>query len=113
VTPTPPLSLDMRLDSVLEGLSRGDTAALARAISLVENQRDGFERVLSELHGRSGRAKPRIGITGPPGAGKSTLTEQLVRAYRERGLKVAVSPWTPRARSRVARCSATGSAWNP
>jgi LAO/AO transport system kinase len=81
----------MRLDAVLEGLTRGDTAALARAISLVENQRDGFERVLSALHKRIGKGSThRIGITGPPGAGKSTLTEQLVRAYRERGLKVAV-----------------------
>jgi len=81
----------MRLDAVLEGLARGDTAALARAISLVENQRDGFERVLSEIHKRIGKSgTQRIGITGPPGAGKSTLTEQLVRAYRERGLKVAV-----------------------
>jgi LAO/AO transport system kinase len=81
----------MRLDAVLDGLSRGDTAALARAISLVENQRDGFERVLSALHGKIGkRHTQRIGITGPPGAGKSTITEQLVRAYRERDLKVAV-----------------------
>jgi len=81
----------MRLDAVLEGLARGDTAALARAISLVENQRDGFERVLSEIHKRIGKSgTQRIGITGPPGGGKSTLTEQLVRAYRERGLKVAV-----------------------
>jgi len=81
----------MRLDAVLEGLARGDTAALARAISLVENQRDGFERVLSEIHKRIGKSgTQRIGITGPPGAGKSTLTEQLVRAYRERGRKVAV-----------------------
>jgi LAO/AO transport system kinase len=68
-----------------------DTAALARAISLVENQRPGFEQILSELHSRLGKGTThRIGITGPPGAGKSTLTEQLVRAYRERGLKVAV-----------------------
>ena len=91
-TPPPALSLErMRLDAVLEGLARGDTAALARAISLVENQRDGFERVLSEIHKRIGKSgTQRIGITGPPGAGKSTLTEQLVRAYRERGLKVAV-----------------------
>jgi len=81
----------MRLDAVLDGLARGDTAALARAISLVENQRDGFERVLSALHGKIGkRHTQRIGITGPPGAGKSTITEQLVRAYRAGDLKVAV-----------------------
>ncbi len=89
---TAPLSLGhMRLDAVLEGLTRGDTAALARAISLVENQREGFERVLGALHKKIGKGSThRIGITGPPGAGKSTLTEQLIRAYRERGLKVAV-----------------------
>jgi LAO/AO transport system kinase len=64
---------------------------LARAISLVENQREGFEQVLSAVHRKVGkRGSQRIGITGPPGAGKSTLTEQLVRVYRERGLKVAV-----------------------
>jgi len=81
----------MRLDAVLDGLSHGDTAALARAISMVENQREGFERVLSALHGKIGkRDTRRIGITGPPGAGKSTITEHLVRAYRERELKVAV-----------------------
>jgi LAO/AO transport system kinase len=81
----------MSTDDILAGLERGDTAALARAISLVENQRDGFERVLSHLHGRVGRgATHRIGITGPPGAGKSTLTERMIQQYRERGLKVAV-----------------------
>jgi LAO/AO transport system kinase len=81
----------MRVDALLEGLDRGDMAALARAISLVENQREGFEQVLSAVHKKVGkRGTQRIGITGPPGAGKSTLTEQLVRVYRERGLKVAV-----------------------
>ena len=99
MTTTPPLSLDMRLETVLAGLERGDTAALARAISLVENQREGFEQLLSELYRKIGnRNAQRIGITGPPGAGKSTLTEQLVRAYRERGLKVgviAVDPTSP------------------
>jgi LAO/AO transport system kinase len=81
----------MRTEAILAGLDRGDTAALARAISLVENQRDGFERVLAHIHGRVGRAATRrIGITGPPGAGKSTLTEQLTRYFRGQGLTVAV-----------------------
>ena len=81
----------MRLDAVLEGLARGDTTALARAISLVENQRDGFEHLLAQLHPRVGLGKTRrLGITGPPGAGKSTLTERLIQHFRGRGLKVAV-----------------------
>ena len=64
-------------------------AALARAISLVENARPGFEEVLAALHPRVGRAR-RIGITGPPGAGKSTLTERLIQAFRAQGSTVAV-----------------------
>jgi LAO/AO transport system kinase len=81
----------MHTDAILAGLERGDTAALARAISLVENQRDGFERVLSHLHARVGRGGTRrIGLTGPPGAGKSTLTERLIQRFRAQGLKVAV-----------------------
>jgi LAO/AO transport system kinase len=79
------------MKALLDGLDRGDTTALARAISLVENQRDGFERVLSHIHERIGRTSARrIGITGPPGAGKSTLTQQLIQRYRGEGLKVAV-----------------------
>jgi LAO/AO transport system kinase len=78
-------------DAILQGLDTGDVSALARAISLVENQRDGFERVLTHVHERLGRGGARrIGITGPPGAGKSTLTEQLIRFFRGVGLKVAV-----------------------
>ena len=81
----------MHLETLLPALDRGDTAALARAISLVENQREGFERVLSHVHARVGRGgSRRIGITGPPGAGKSTLTERLIQHYRTQGLKVAV-----------------------
>jgi LAO/AO transport system kinase len=79
----------MDLDLLISELVAGKTAALARAISVVENGRPGFEKLLGEVHRSLGRAR-RIGITGPPGAGKSTLVERLVGAYRAAGLKVAV-----------------------
>jgi LAO/AO transport system kinase len=76
-------------DLLLAGLKAGQTAALARAISVVENGRPGFERLLAEVHRSIGRAQ-RIGITGPPGAGKSTLVERMVTALRQAGHRVAV-----------------------
>jgi LAO/AO transport system kinase len=79
----------MDSDLLLAGLQAGNTAALARAISVVENGRPGFERLLAAVHRSVGRAR-RIGITGPPGAGKSTLLERLVTAYRQAGHRVAV-----------------------
>lgn len=79
----------MQLDHVLAELAQGRPAALARAISIVENGRNGFERLLASIHPKLGRAH-RIGITGPPGAGKSTLTERLVTAFRGQGHRVAV-----------------------
>jgi LAO/AO transport system kinase len=79
----------MDLDLLISELVAGKTAALARAISVVENGRPGFEKLLAEVHRSLGKAR-RIGITGPPGAGKSTLVERLVSAYRSAGLKVAV-----------------------
>jgi LAO/AO transport system kinase len=87
----------MDLDLLISELVTGKTAALARAISVVENMRPGFERLLGEIHPTLGRAR-RIGITGPPGAGKSTLVERLVGYYRSQGLKVgviAVDPTSP------------------
>jgi LAO/AO transport system kinase len=87
----------MDLDLLISELVAGKTAALARAISVVENLRPGFERLLGELHRSLGRAR-RIGITGPPGAGKSTLVEGLVTRYRSAGFKVgviAVDPTSP------------------
>src|SRR5437773_2277375 len=64
----------MSIERIVEGLERREPAALARAISLVENQRDGFERLLSHVHPGLGRgAARRIGVTGPPGVGQTEL----------------------------------------
>src|ERR1041384_3668460 len=79
----------MDFEPLLADLAPGRTGALARAISLVENGRPGFEELLAALHPRLGHAR-RIGITGPPGAGKSTLVRHLVEAWRRHGLTVAV-----------------------
>ncbi|HVP15029.1 MAG TPA: methylmalonyl Co-A mutase-associated GTPase MeaB [Terriglobales bacterium] len=68
---------------------RGDRLSLARAISRVENDSDGAVAILDACFGRSGRAY-RVGVTGPPGAGKSTLVTRLARAYRSRGENVAI-----------------------
>src|SRR5437773_2572869 len=81
----------MTTRALVDALDRGDTAALARAISLVENRRAGGEDVLTHAHARvGGRGARRIGLTGPPGAGKSTLTERLVQRFRGQDLRVAV-----------------------
>jgi LAO/AO transport system kinase len=82
---------------LLDSFEKGEARALARAISWVENGRPGFETLLSALHERVGRAH-RIGITGPPGAGKSTLIHALARAVRRDGERVgvvAVDPTSP------------------
>jgi LAO/AO transport system kinase len=85
------------IGALLQQFGEGRKAALARAVSIVENRRPGADRLLAELHPRLGRAR-RIGVTGPPGAGKSTLTTELTAAYRRAGLTVgvvAVDPTSP------------------
>jgi LAO/AO transport system kinase len=79
----------MNVPELVADLRARRVPAIARAISMVENARPGFEELLSALHPEVGRAR-RIGITGPPGAGKSTLTERLVQEFRRRELTVAV-----------------------
>ncbi len=82
---------------IIEDLKARKPAALARAISLVENGSPGSETLLAGLHPLVGTAR-RIGITGPPGGGKSTLIERLASHYRTAGLTVgviAIDPSSP------------------
>ena len=84
-------------EALLGDFLAGKRAALARAISIVENHRAGFDVLLGALHTKLGRAR-RIGITGPPGAGKSTVATCLARLYRAQGSTVgivSVDPTSP------------------
>jgi LAO/AO transport system kinase len=68
-------------------LKEGNHKALARLLSFVENEQPGYEELLASL---PGAATPVIGITGPPGAGKSTLVDALISTWTQQGKKVAV-----------------------
>lgn len=94
---TDPTNPSAPVADLVEGLGTGRRIALARAISNVEDQDPGFRELLHAIHDRVGRAQ-RIGITGPPGAGKSTLVAALVSYYRGRDETVgviAVDPTSP------------------
>lgn len=78
-------------------LRSGDVRALARAITTVENRAPGWSELLKALFQHSGKARV-LGLTGPPGAGKSTLVDQLARFYRQADQTVgiiAVDPTSP------------------
>ena len=78
-------------------LRNGDARALARAISTVENRRPGWTELLKALFPQTGKARI-VGVTGAPGAGKSTLVDQLAKHYRKEGRTVgiiAVDPTSP------------------
>ena len=74
--------------NLLQQLISGDIKALARAISFVENEQDGYQQLLAALPVET--TTKIIGITGPPGAGKSTLTDGLISELINDGHKVAV-----------------------
>jgi LAO/AO transport system kinase len=68
--------------ALISGVRSGDVRALSRAISTVENRAPGWSDLLKALFPHTGKARV-IGLTGPPGAGKSTLVDQLARLYRK------------------------------
>jgi LAO/AO transport system kinase len=73
--------------ALLQEIKQGNTKSLARCISLIENEVEGYENFLQTLPASS---IPVIGLTGPPGAGKSTLTDSLIGLLVKEGKKVAV-----------------------
>ena len=84
-------------EKLLADFGAGKSSALARAVSIVENHRPGVDEILSAVHPKLGRAR-RIGITGPPGAGKSTITTLVAKQLRSAGHSVgiiAVDPTSP------------------
>ena len=76
-------------DSLAERLLAGDKRALARAISLVENRDPEGDRLVAELFPRTGKARI-VGVTGPPGVGKSTLIGAVCVKLREAGREIGV-----------------------
>ena len=77
---TDTLSFDFQ--SFIKQLHSGDPRSLARAISMVENRSPGWSELLKALFLQTGRARI-LGLTGAPGAGKSTLVDQLAKHYRK------------------------------
>jgi LAO/AO transport system kinase len=85
------------IDGLVRRMLEGDRVALARLITIVENRDPDTRRIMSAVYERAGRAYI-VGITGPPGAGKSTLVDRLIAHVRKQGASVgvvAVDPSSP------------------
>ena len=87
----------MEYKQLVEKMLIGDKRACAKLITAVENEPDKAEKIIREIHQYTGNAHI-IGITGPPGAGKSTMTDKIVKALVSEGNKVgviAIDPTSP------------------
>jgi LAO/AO transport system kinase len=85
------------MTDLVEDLLAGKHRALARVITNIENRHPGYRELVSRLHEHTGTADV-VGITGSPGAGKSTLVDKMAATYREEGLTVgviAIDPSSP------------------
>lgn len=79
----------MKNSDLLEGLYQKDKRSIARLISIVESENDQSSSYLKAVHKKTGHAY-RIGITGPPGAGKSTITNQISKIFLSQKKSVAI-----------------------
>ena len=89
--------LNLKVQESVQQLRSGDVRTLSRAISAVENRSPGWSDLLKSLFPHTGRARV-IGLTGAPGAGKSTLVDHLARLYRKQNHTIgiiAVDPTSP------------------
>ncbi len=85
------------LDSLVQSALSGDKKAIARLITLVENDEEKAREIIRRIYPHTGRAYV-VGITGPPGSGKSTLLDKLIKLARNEGHKVgviAIDPTSP------------------
>jgi LAO/AO transport system kinase len=88
--------MNQKVNELLQQMLQGDKKALARCITIVENELDGYEEILSSLQAK--KNIPIIGITGPPGAGKSTLINSVIKQLANQNKKigiVAIDPTSP------------------
>src|SRR5487761_1357587 len=77
------------MSELSRGVLKGDRLAVSKAISAVENHTEDYASLLKDIFPHTGHAFV-IGVTGPPGTGKSSLVDRLLKVYRARGNKVAV-----------------------
>ena len=77
------------MDILINKALAGDTRAIARIISLIENGDPVADAVMRRIYPLTGRAVV-IGITGSPGAGKSTLTDKVIESFRKKGKSVGI-----------------------
>ena len=92
-----PADIEAKVKALVDGAQSGDVRSVSRLISLVENEDHGYKLAYSLLYPLTGKAKV-IGITGPPGGGKSTLVDKFAIRLRDRGHRVgiiAVDPTSP------------------